>query len=84
MDILNVMEAPVALMNWKISGILKEMRGQVNRQVQLRDGQHQQDGVGGGTADGRHCVYPGYGGTDSLPPNLEEIAKARLESRRPH
>lgn len=78
-DILNVMEAPVALMNLENIRILKEMRGQVNRQVncetanihktvsaavkQLRDIEYIRDTIG----------------LAKLPKRLEEMARVRLE-----
>lgn len=78
-DMLNVMEAPVALMNLENIRILKEMRGQVNRQVncetanihktvsaavkQLRDIEYIRDTVG----------------LEKLPERLAEIARVRLE-----
>ena len=78
-DMLNVMEAPVALMDLENVRILKEMRGQVNRQVncetanihktvsaavkQLRDIEYIRDTIG----------------LSTLPERLEEIARVRLE-----
>lgn len=78
-DILNVMEAPVSLMNLENIRIVKEMRGQVNRQVncetanihktvsaavnQLKDISYIRDTIG----------------LSMLPKNLEEIARMRLE-----
>ena len=77
-DILNVMEAPVALMELENIRILKEMRGNVNRQVncetaninktvsaavkQIEDIEFIRDTVG----------------FESLPDGLAQIAKARL------
>ncbi len=79
-DILNVMEAPVALMDLENIRIVKEMRGQVNRQVncetaninktvsaavkQLKDIEYIRDTIG----------------FSKLPPLLEEIARIRLEN----
>lgn len=78
-DILNVMEAPVSLMSLENIRIVKEMRGQVNRQVncetanihktvsaavnQLKDIEYIRDTIG----------------LSMLPKNLEEIARMRLE-----
>ena len=78
-DMLNVMEAHVALMNLENVRILKEMRNSVNRQVncetaninktvhatvrQLEDIRYIKDTIG----------------LDSLPENLREVALARLE-----
>lgn len=77
-DILNVMEAHVALMELENIRILKEMRGQVNRQVncetaninktvsaavkQLKDIEFIRDTIG----------------FSKLPPNLEDMAQLRL------
>ena len=79
MDILNVMEAPVALMALENVRILKEMRGQVNLQVncetanihktvsaavkQLRDIEYIRDTIG----------------LAKLPERLEDMARLRLE-----
>ncbi|MDO5416685.1 MAG: DNA-binding protein WhiA [Lachnospiraceae bacterium] len=78
-DILNVMEAPVSLMELENIRILKEMRGQVNRQVncetanlnktvsaavkQLKDIEYIRDTIG----------------LLKLPENLAEMAALRLE-----
>lgn len=78
-DMLNVMEAHVALMNLENVRILKEMRNSVNRQVncetaninktvhaavrQLEDINYIKDTIG----------------LDSLPENLQEVALARLK-----
>ena len=77
-DILNVMEAPIALMELENIRILKEMRNSVNRQVncetaninktvaasvkQMRDIEYIRDTIG----------------FESLPENLEQMAQARL------
>ncbi|RGZ01838.1 DNA-binding protein WhiA [Clostridium sp. AM58-1XD] len=77
-DLLNVMEAPVSLMELENIRILKEMRNSVNRQVncetaninktvsaavkQMEDISYIQDTIG----------------LDSLPDNLSEIARERL------
>ncbi|MDR2025498.1 MAG: DNA-binding protein WhiA [Hungatella sp.] len=78
-DILNVMEAPVALMELENIRILKDMRNSVNRQVncetaninktvsaavkQIEDIKYIRDTIG----------------LDNLPDNLSEIARERLE-----
>lgn len=80
-DILNVMEAPVSLMELENVRILKEMRGQVNRQVncetaninktvsaavkQLKDIEYIRDTIG----------------LSKLPEGLEDMARLRLERR---
>ena len=77
-DVLNVMEAPVSLMELENIRILKEMRNCVNRQVncetaninktvaasvkQIRDIEYIRDTIG----------------FESLPENLEQVAQARL------
>ena len=77
-DVLNVMEAPVSLMELENIRILKEMRNSVNRQVncetaninktvaasvkQIRDIEYIRDTIG----------------FESLPENLEQVAQARL------
>ena len=77
-DVLNVMEAPVSLMELENIRILKEMRNSVNRQVncetaninktvaasvkQIRDIEYIRDTIG----------------FESLPENLEEMAQVRL------
>ena len=79
-DILNVMEAPVALMELENIRILKEMRGSVNRQVncetanlnktieaavkQIRDIEYIRDTVG----------------LDYLKPTLRDVARLRLDN----
>ena len=78
-DILNVMEAPVALMELENIRILKEMRGQVNRQVNCETANINKT-VSAAVRQIEDIVYiRDTVGLDSLPPNLEEIAKARLE-----
>ncbi len=78
-DILNVMEAPVALMELENIRILKEMRGQVNRQVNCETANINKT-VSAAVRQMEDIVYiRDTVGLDSLPPNLEEIAKARLE-----
>ena len=78
-DILNVMEAPVALMELENIRILKDMRNSVNRQVncetaninktvsaavkQIEDIEYIRDTIG----------------LENLPENLEEIARERVE-----
>lgn len=78
-DILNVMEAPVTLMELENIRILKDMRNSVNRQVncetaninktvsaavkQIEDIEYIKDTIG----------------LDNLPDNLREIARERLE-----
>ena len=66
-DILNVMEAPVALMELENIRILKEMRGSVNRQVNCETANINKTVSAADTA-----------GFDSLPDNLREIAELRL------
>lgn len=79
MDILNVMEAPVSLMEFENIRILREMRGNVNRQVncetaninktvsaavkQMEDIRYIQDTIG----------------LEGLPEGLQDMARIRLE-----
>jgi len=78
-DILNVMEAPVSLMEFENIRILREMRGNVNRQVncetaninktvsaavkQMEDIRYIQDTIG----------------LEGLPEGLQDMARIRLE-----
>ncbi len=78
-DILNVMEAPVALMELENIRILKEMRNSVNRQVNCETANINKT-VSAAVKQIEDITYiRDTIGFDSLPENLEEIAKARLE-----
>ena len=78
-DILNVMEAPVALMELENIRILKEMRNSVNRQVNCETANINKT-VSAAVKQIEDITYiRDTIGFDSLPENLEEIARARLE-----
>ena len=78
-DILNVMEAPVALMELENIRILKEMRNSVNRKVNCETANINKT-VSAAVKQIEDIVYiRDTIGFEGLPENLEEIAKARLE-----
>ena len=78
-DILNVMEASVALMEFENIRILKEMRGSVNRQVNCETANINKT-VSAAVKQTRDItLIKETIGFDSLPKSLEEIARARLE-----
>ena len=77
-DILNVMEAPVALMELENIRILKEMRGSVNRQVNCETANINKT-VSAAVKQMEDIIYiRDTAGFDSLPDNLREIAELRL------
>ena len=77
-DILNVMEAPVALMELENIRILKEMRGSVNRQVNCETANINKT-VSAAVKQMEDIIYiRDKAGLDSLPDNLREIAELRL------
>ena len=70
-DILNVMEAPVALMELENIRILKEMRGRVNRQVNCETANINKT-VSAAVKQMEDIIYiRDKAGLDSLPDNLE-------------
>lgn len=78
-DILNVMEAPVALMELENIRILKEMRNSVNRQVNCETANISKT-VSAAVKQIEDIIYiKDAMGFDGLPENLEEIARARLD-----
>lgn len=78
-DILNVMEAHVALMNLENVRILKEMRNSVNRKVNCETANISKT-VNAAVKQVEDIIYlRDTIGLDSLPENLREIAKLRLE-----
>ena len=78
-DILSVMEASVALMELENIRILKEMRGSVNRQVNCETANINKT-VSAAVKQTRDIIFIKETiGFDSLPKNLAEIARARLE-----
>ena len=77
-DMLNVMEAPVALMELENIRILKDMRNSVNRQVNCETANINKT-VSAAVKQIEDIVYiRDTIGFDSLPPALEEVAVLRL------
>lgn len=77
-DILNVMEAPVSLMDLENIRILKEMRGHVNRQVNCETANINKT-VSAAVKQLNDIVYiRDTIGLSKLPENLEEMARVRL------
>lgn len=78
-DILNVMEAHLALMDLENIRILKEMRGQVNRQVNCETANLNKT-VSAAVKQVKDIEYiRDRQGLSNLPENLEDIARLRLE-----
>ena len=78
-DILNVMEASVALMEFENIRILKEMRGSVNRQVNCETANINKT-VSAAVKQTRDITFIKETiGFDSLPKKLADVARARLE-----
>lgn len=78
-EILNVMEAPIALMELENIRILKDMRNSVNRQVNCETANINKT-VSAAVKQIEDINYiKDIIGLDGLPENLEEIAQARLE-----
>ena len=78
-DILNVMEAHVALMNLENVRIIKEMRNSVNRQVNCETANiNKTVSAAVRQIEDIHYIEE-RAGLDSLPENLREIAKVRLK-----
>ena len=78
-DILNVMEAPVSLMELENIRILKEMRGSVNRQVNCETANIHKTVSAAVRQVEDITIIRDKIGFDSLPENLREIARLRLE-----
>ena len=79
-DILNVMEAPKALMELENVRILKEMRNSVNRQVNCETANINKT-VAAAVKQMEDIKYISDTiGLENLPKNLAEIAKVRLEN----
>ena len=77
-DVLNVMEAPVSLMELENIRILKEMRNSVNRQVNCETANINKT-VAASVKQIRDIEYiRDTMGFESLPENLEEMAQVRL------
>ena len=78
-DILNVMEAHVALMNLENVRILKEMRNSVNRKVNCETANISKT-VNAAVKQLEDIIYiKETEGLDQLPDNLKEMALLRLE-----
>ena len=78
-DILNVMEAPVALMELENIRILKDMRNSVNRQVNCETANINKT-VSAAVKQIEDITYiRDTIGLDNLPDNLSEIARERLD-----
>ena len=78
-DILNVMEAHVALMELENVRILKEMRNSVNRQVNCETANISKT-VNAAVKQLEDITFiRDHAGLDSLPDNLREMALLRLE-----
>lgn len=78
-DILNIMEAHVALMNLENVRILKEMRNSVNRKVNCETANISKT-VNAAVKQVEDILYiKEKAGFDSLPDNLKEMAELRLE-----
>ena len=78
-DMLNVMEAPVALMEFENIRIVKDMRNSVNRQVNCETANINKT-VSAAVKQIEDITYiRDTIGFDGLPENLLEVAKARLD-----
>lgn len=78
-DMLNIMEAHVALMNLENVRIVKEMRNSVNRQVNCETANINKT-VNAAVKQVQDINYiQETVGLDSLPKNLQEIAEVRLQ-----
>ena len=78
-DMLNVMEAHLSLMELENIRILKEMRGNVNRQVNCETANINKT-VSAAVKQINDIVFiRDTAGFESLPPGLAQIARARLE-----
>lgn len=77
-ELLNIMEAHVALMNLENLRILKEMRNSINRQVNCEAANIQKT-VQASTRQVENIIYlRDYYGFSRLPDNLREMAEVRL------
>ncbi len=78
-DFLNIMEAPVALMEFENIRILKDMRNTVNRKVNCETANIHKT-VSAAVKQVEDITYiKNTMGLDELPEGLEEIAKVRLQ-----
>ena len=78
-DMLNIMEAHVALMNLENVRILKEMRNSVNRKVNCETANISKTVAAAVKQLGDIEYIKQNAGLDSLPENLKEMALLRLE-----
>jgi DNA-binding protein WhiA len=78
-DLLNIMEAPVSLMNLENLRILKEMRNSINRTVNCEVANMAKT-ISAATKQLEDIEYiRDNGGLEKLPDNLREMAEVRLE-----
>ena len=78
-DMLNVMEAPLALMELENIRIVREMRGNVNRQVNCETANINKTVSAAWKQINDITYIRDTIGFESLPPNLAEMARLRLE-----
>lgn len=79
-DLLNVMEAPIALMNLENLRILKEMRNSINRRVNCEAANITKT-VNAATRQIEDIMYlKDHYGFENLPEGLRQIAEIRLEA----
>ena len=78
-DILNVMEAPVSLMELENIRIVKEMRGSVNRQVNCETANINKTVSAAVKQIEDIRFIQSVAGLSGLPENLQEMARIRLE-----
>ena len=78
-NLLNVMEAPVSLMNMENERIVKEMRGQINRRVNCETANITKT-VNAASRQTTDILYlRDHYGFENLPEGLAQMARARLE-----
>ncbi len=78
-DLLNIMEAPVSLMNLENLRILKEMRNSINRSVNCEVANMAKT-INAATKQVEDIIFiRDNGGFERLPDNLREMAEVRLE-----
>lgn len=78
-DILNVMEAPVSLMELENIRIVKEMRGSVNRQVNCETANINKTVSAAVKQIEDIRFIQSVAGLSGLPASLQEVARIRLE-----
>ncbi|WP_026524416.1 DNA-binding protein WhiA [Butyrivibrio sp. MB2005] len=78
-DLLNVMEAPVSLMNMENERIVKEMRGAINRRVNCETANITKT-VNAASRQTTDILYlRDHYGFENLPESLRDMAEARLQ-----